>query len=84
MRHLDSLVDFESNTEYRMEGEILSIGLSDTVRLEDKIYRSIYMSDKTWLDSAIYLKDLSDVTLDFCGATLLLRDDTIQPFVLDG
>ena len=74
----------ESNTDYRLEGGTLNVSLSDTVRLEENIYRSIYMSEKTWLDTAIYLKDLSDVTLDFGGATLLLRDDTIQPFALDG
>ncbi|MBQ9131667.1 MAG: hypothetical protein IJX62_04275 [Clostridia bacterium] len=67
---------FESNTEYRFEGKTLSASLTDTVRLEEKIYRAIYPSSKTWLDTAIYLKDLSNVTLDFGGATLLLRDDT--------
>lgn len=74
---------FENNKEYRFEGDV-SVTLGDTVRLEEKIYRAIYSSEKTWLDTAIYLKDVSNVTLDFCGATLYLRDDTIQPFVLDG
>jgi hypothetical protein len=84
MKSFDKTTKFESNTEYIFEGETLSIGIADTVRLEEKIYRSIYMSSKTWLDTAIYLKDLSNVTLDFGGATLLLRDDAIQPFVLHG
>ena len=84
MKSFDKTTKFESNTEYIFEGEVLSISVADTVRLEEKIYRAIYMSEKTWLDTAIYLKDLSNVTLDFGGATLFLRDDTIQPFVLDG
>ena len=84
MKRFDVSTKFESNTEYRLDSDTLRVDLSDTVRLEDKIYRAIYMSPKTWLDTAIYLKDLSNVTLDFNGGTLLLRDDTIQPFVLDG
>ena len=84
MNTFDIKTKFESHTEYRFDGETMTVELADTVRLEEKIYRSIYMSEKTWLDTAIYLKDLSNVTLDFCGATLLLRDDSIQPFVLDG
>ncbi len=84
MKPFDISTNYESNTEYRFKGKALSVGLADTVRLEEKIYRSIYMSEKTWLDTAIYLKDLSNVTLDFGGATLLLKDDTVQPFVLDG
>ena len=84
MKPFDCSTRFESNSEYRFEGEALRVCLADTVRLEEKIYRSIYMSEKTWLDTAFYLKNLSNVTLDFGGATLLLRDDTIQPFVLDG
>jgi hypothetical protein len=74
---------FENNKEYRFDGDV-NVTLGDTVRLEEKIYRAIYSSEKTWLDTAIYLKDVSNVTLDFGGATLYLRDDTIQPFVLDG
>ena len=84
MKRFDVSTKFESNTEYRLDSDTLRVDLSDTVRLEDKIYRAIYMSPKTRLDTAIYLKDLSNVTLDFNGGTLLLRDDTIQPFVLDG
>ena len=84
MKPFDKTTKIENNTEYVFEGDALSIGIADTVRLEEKIYRAIYMSEKTWLDTAFYLKDLSGVTLDFGGATLLLRDDTIQPFVLDG
>ena len=83
MRTFNSLTKFESNSEYFMDGDTLSVSLSDTVHLEEKIYRAIYTSAKTWLDTAIYLKGLSNVTLDFGGATLLLKDDTIQPFVLD-
>ena len=75
MKQFNVSMEFESNTEYRLAGETLRVELTDTVRLEDKIYRSIYMSEKTWLDTAIYLKDLSNVTLDFGGATLLLCDD---------
>ena len=84
MKAFDISTTFESNTDYRFDGEMLRVSLADAVRLEKKIYRSIYMSKKTVLNTAIYLKDLSNVTLDFGGATLLLRDDTIQPFLLDG
>ena len=74
---------FESNKEYRFGGDV-SVELCECVHLEEKIYRSMYSSEKYWLDTAIFLKDISNVTLDFGGATLYLRDDTIQPFVLDG
>ena len=84
MKAFDISTTFESNTDYRFDGEMLRVSLADAVRLEKKIYRSIYMSKKTVLNTAIYLKDLSNVTLDFGGATLLLCDDTIQPFLLDG
>ena len=84
MKVFNRTTKFESDTEYLFEGETLRISLANTTYLEDKIYRAIYPSSKTWLDTAIYLRNLSNVTLDFGGATLLLRDDTIQPFVLDG
>lgn len=84
MKPFNASTKFENNTEYRLEKDLLSVSLEDTVRLEKKIYRAIYMSEKTWLDTAFYLQNLSNVILDFDGATLLLRDDTIQPFVLDG
>ncbi|MBQ9805382.1 MAG: right-handed parallel beta-helix repeat-containing protein [Clostridia bacterium] len=84
MKPFDTSTKFESNTHYFYNEDKLCFALSDTTHLEEKIYRAIYMSKKTWLDTAIYLKDLSNVTLDFGGATLLLGDDTIQPFVLDG
>ena len=55
MKPFDCSTKFESNTEYRLKSDRLSVTLSDTVRLEEKIYRAIYMSKKTWLDTAIYL-----------------------------
>ena len=84
MNVFDTHTIFESNNDYIFKGERIIFGIKDTICLEEKIYRSIYPSDKTWLDTAIYLKNLSDVTIDFNGATLYLTDDTIQPFVLDG
>ncbi len=83
MKTFDISTKFESNTEYRFDGKALSVELKDTVRLEEKIYRAIYSSKKYWLDTAFYLKGLSNVTIDFDGATLLLLDDAIQPFILD-
>ena len=84
MKRFDITTKFESGTYYLYDGDTLPVTIEETVHLEEKIYRAIYCSEKTWLDTAIYLKDLYDVTLDFGGATLYLRDDTIQPFVLDG
>ena len=83
MKAFDISTKFESNTEYVFNGETLKATLDKTVRLEEKIYRAIYSSEKYWLDTAFYLKGLSNVTIDFGGATLLLLDDAIQPFVLD-
>ena len=83
MKTFDISTVFENDTEYRFDGTTLDVYLNDTTQLQEKIYRAIYPSKKTRLDTAIYLKGLSNVTLDFCGATLLLHDDTIQPFVLD-
>ena len=83
MKTFDISTVFENDTEYRFDGTALDVYLNDTTQLQEKIYRAIYPSKKTRLDTAIYLKGLSNVTLDFCGATLLLHDDTIQPFVLD-
>ena len=76
--------EYKSNTEYFFDSDVINVDIDDTVRLEEKVYRAIYSYGKTWLDTAIYLKDLSDVTLDFGDSTLYLRDDSIQPFVLDG
>lgn len=83
MKNFDTKTVFENNNAYIFEGERISFNLADTTRLEEKIYRAIYPSSKTWLDTAVYLKDLSNVTLDFGGAILYLEDDSIQPFVLD-
>jgi len=84
MRMSELPKEYKSNTEYFFDSDVINVDIDDTVRLEEKVYRAIYSYGKTWLDIAIYLKDLSDVTLDFGGATLYLRDDSIQPFVLDG
>jgi len=83
MKPLNEITQLESNTEYVAAGD-LSITLSQTTRLTDPVYRAIYPSEKRYLDTAFYLKELQNVTLDFGGATLLLRDETIQPFVIDG
>lgn len=83
MTAFNILTKFESNTYYHYDEDRLTAGLEDTTRLEEKIYRAIYPSEKKYLDTAIYLKGLSDITLDFGGATLFLEDDSIQPFVLD-
>lgn len=82
MKALDLSAGFESGQEYRFEGERLHVFGKDTVHLTDPVYRSIYPSEKTWLDTAVYLHGLSDVVLDFGGVVLTLHDDTIQPFVL--
>ncbi|MBE6612312.1 MAG: hypothetical protein E7632_07460 [Ruminococcaceae bacterium] len=84
MKNFTNHTVFENGTEYIFDGDRLCADIGDAVRLKEKIYRSIYSSEKNWLDTVFYLKDLSDVTLDFGGATLFLRDDTLQPFVLDG
>ena len=84
MKSFFASTELESDSYYLYGGDALRVTLAETVRLEGKIYRSIYCSEKTWLDTAFYLKSLSNVTLDFGGATLYLCDDSIQPFVLDG
>ena len=83
MKPFNISTKFESNNDYFYDGKVMSVELGDTVHLDEKIYRAMYASEKNWLDTAIYLKGLSNVTIDFGGATLLLLDDTIQPFVLD-
>ena len=76
MKNFDTKTVFENNNTYIFEGERISFNLADTTRLEEKIYRAIYPSSKTWLETAVYLKDLSNVTIDFGGATLYLEDDS--------
>lgn len=83
MKLNDVRIHWQSDTVYRAEDDV-HVYLEQTTRLTEKIYRSIYPSEKKNLDTAIYLKNLRNVTLDFGGATLLLHDETIQPFVLDG
>ena len=82
MELLNLKTDWKSNTVYQADGD-LHVGLDQTTRLTDKIYRAIYSSEKTYLDTAFYLKDVRNVILDFGGSTLWLHDETIQPFVLD-
>ncbi len=81
MEPLSLSVKLESNHSYYAENDI-SVYLKQTFRLTDSIYRSLYTSEKKYLDTAFYLNGLKNVTLDFCGKTLLLHDETIQPFVL--
>ena len=83
MKSFDISTKFENDTAYLYRGDLLRVSICNTVRLTEKIYRATYPSKKDWLDTAIYLKGLSNVTLDFGGATLCLCDDSIQPFVLD-
>ena len=83
MKIFDISTKFENDTAYLYRGDLLRVSICNTVRLTEKIYRATYPSKKDWLDTAIYLKGLSNVTLDFGGATLCLCDDSIQPFVLD-
>ena len=70
MKPFNISTKFESNNDYFYDGKVMSVELGDTVHLDEKIYRAMYASEKTWLDTAIYLKGLSNVTIDFGGATL--------------
>ena len=73
---------FESGNSYVYNEEKLVFDLSDTKHLTDKVYYSLSSFNNGYLDSAIHLKNLKDVTLDFSGATLCLKG-RIQPFIIE-
>lgn len=78
----DNKTLFESGKYYVFEGEKLIFNLSDTKKLTDKVYTSLSEFNFGCLDTAIHLKNLKDVTLDFSGATLYLKG-RIQPFIIE-
>ncbi len=72
----------ESNTLYRADQSRYDIYLSDTTRSFEPEYRSHTTSAGEYLDIAFLCKDLTNVTLDFAGATLVFHG-RIVPFLLD-
>ncbi len=57
------------------------VTLNDTTRTDCAGYLTVH-EGASHLDAAFILKDLKDVTLDFCGAVMTLRG-RIQPFIID-
>lgn len=80
----DSRTVWESNTYYRFDPAQADIGPADTTSCFDKKYLTIPGGSvhATQLDTAFYLHDLENVTLDFGGAVITLHGK-IQPFLLD-
>ncbi len=72
----------QSDTYYRADRDRYDIYLSDTTRSYEPEYRSHTTSAGEYLDIAFLLKDLTNVTLDFAGATLMFHG-RIVPFILD-
>ena len=74
---------FEDNTVYTYSGNLLEVHITDTTLATDPKFLCTYFSpDTIALPTAFYLHDVSNVVLDFNGATLLLHGQ-IQPFIVD-
>lgn len=77
---------FKNDTYYTFDGESGDIYLSQTTKACDKKYfvvgRGGKGRDGKTLDTAFFLKNLENVTLDFGGAVITLHGK-IQPFILD-
>lgn len=73
---------FESNTVYVAAQEKYDIYESDTIKLTQPTYLSIYDTNFGSLNTAFYLNGLKNVVLDFKGATITLHG-RLQPFVID-
>lgn len=73
---------FENDTYYYIEEKEIHIYLKDTTPLYDKKYFCTDGTVSNKHDTVFFLKGLKNVTLDFCGATLILHGP-IQPFIID-
>ncbi len=82
MKRIFPGMEFESDTVYVADCAKYDIYGSDTVKLTQPTYLSIYDKNFGSLDTAFYLNGLKNVVLDFNGATLTLHG-RLQPFVID-
>lgn len=79
--HLNT--DFEDNTYYTFDKKSAHIYNSDTTLADKKKYCTICGGrDTTVLNTAFYLHDLKNITLDFDDAIITLHGK-IQPFIID-
>ena len=73
----------ESDTEYRAEKAEYHVYARDAVRVCDDRYVALRAEDTRDFDVFTLIKGKKNVTLDFCGATLVMHGK-IQPFIIDG
>ena len=74
--------DFESETEYFATENIYHIYSKDTIELSDAKYLPLRGKTDPTFKAFTVLKNKKNVTLDFCGATIVLHGK-IQPFLID-
>ncbi|MBQ9544633.1 MAG: hypothetical protein IJV00_05865 [Clostridia bacterium] len=73
----------ESDTEYYAKKSEYHVYARDAVRVCDGRYVALRAHDAKEFDVFTLIKDKKNVTLDFCGATLVMHGK-IQPFLIDG
>ena len=72
---------FENDTYYSVE-DTLYYTPAETVAATKQEYLSISPNNLDHLDTCIYLYNKKNITLDFCGNTLLMQG-RIQPIIID-
>ncbi len=75
-------INFENNTEYYAEEKIYDIYAKDAKIVSDHHYSILRTHSTPEFLSFVELKNKKNITIDFCGATLMFHDK-IQPFILD-
>lgn len=85
MESFNVKTEFKSNTYYIFDNSRTNIYLSECQKIKEKKYFTITEknTDRTFeLNTAFYLRNLENVTLDFGGAVITLHGK-IQPFIID-
>ena len=76
-------VTLESNTEYFATEKEYHVYFDDTTVVADDRYVALRKGVEKEFNVFVLVKDKKNITLDFCGATLVMHG-AIQPFLLDG
>ncbi|MBQ9480741.1 MAG: hypothetical protein IJU84_01090 [Clostridia bacterium] len=83
VKPLKTGMDFEDDTCYVFHGETFEVTKKNTVKIRDKRYFCTESTYSDHHDTAFFIEGKKNVTIDFGGATLLLRG-AIQPFIFSG
>jgi hypothetical protein len=75
-------ISLQSDTEYYATRSEYHVYPKDALRVCDERYRILRTHDVLEFDAFTWIRGKKNVTLDFCGATLVMHGK-IQPFLID-